>query len=64
MRHHYRLSTDEKKCKNCKHSGYVHGLANQYFKCKLMGISGSAATDIRLRNVCDLWEAEKEEGGK
>lgn len=52
--HNYRQSTDYKKCKNC-HYKETYKYHNKYYhKCKSMGISMSKATDIRLKNVCDL----------
>lgn len=42
------------RCQNCKNL-----FRNQkYYKCKLLGISGSSATDIRLSNVCQNFEIE------
>lgn len=51
--YHYRKSTDEKRCSNCSNhiGGGYHG--KQYHKCKLIGVSHSFATDIRVSAVCD-----------
>ena len=54
----YRKADSDKRCKNCKN--LISKLAicpseKNYYKCKLLGISSSSATDIRLSNVCDLF---------
>ena len=41
------------RCKNCKHL-FLHCI--KYYKCELLGISSSSATDIRLSNVCKNFE--------
>lgn len=51
----YRLSTGNERCKNCFYSFGKH-YAKRYYKCKLMGNSASPASDIRLRDVCNLWK--------
>lgn len=55
-RNHYRKADGNKKCGNCKSHirGEYHN--NIYHKCKRLGISNSHATDIRVNNVCDLYE--------
>lgn len=56
---HYRIELDNPNCcGNCKHHVIPGGTANVYHKCKKLGVTGSAATDIRLKKVCDFWEAE------
>ena len=44
------------RCQNCKHliiSRYaITPSERNYYKCELLGLSGSSATDIRLSNVC------------
>ena len=47
------------RCGDCRH--LVKTEANRtYYKCELIGISASEATDIRLKDVaCKRWEAEK-----
>lgn len=45
---------------NCKHCVFriTFNYHNKnYHKCKLIGISHSTATDIRLSNVCDKFNA-------
>lgn len=44
------------RCAMCKHilSNCVGN--SKYYKCELLGISSSSATDIRLSCVCDLFE--------
>lgn len=44
-------------CKNCKWL-VVRKFSKTYYKCGAMGVSNSASTDIRLKNVCDLFQAE------
>jgi hypothetical protein len=46
-------------CKNCKHFiQYDYG-RRRYFKCEMMGISSSSATDIRKSDkACRLYEEE------
>ena len=48
----YRKADSEKRCKYCKNL-FIRQEQNRYYKCILLGLSGSAATDIRLSNVCD-----------
>ena len=57
-RNGYRLGTKDQCCKLCKNrqSGQYHGKV--YHKCNLLGMSHSTATDIRLKNVCNLFEKE------
>jgi hypothetical protein len=57
QRHHYRKANGEQRCGNCRHR-----LSGAYHKCRLQGGSNSAASDIRLSNVCDEWNAT--EGGR
>jgi hypothetical protein len=56
MQRHYRESTDKKNksCKVCNHCVYVES-AKRYYKCKMISMSASQITDIRLKNVCDLF---------
>lgn len=54
----YRLGTSVECCKTCEHLLRVSGGSKTYNKCALIGDSRSTATDIRLRDVCDLWERE------
>lgn len=50
----YRLSENtESNCKNCNHCRRMEYHNKNYYKCILMGISHSTATDIKLKNVCD-----------
>ena len=32
--------------------------SRNFYKCALIGDSNAPTTDIRLRNVCDLWDME------
>lgn len=53
----YRLSKDTNKCKNCLYLTSGGGNVRGYYKCELIGVSNSSATDIRLKNVCDKWDS-------
>ena len=44
------------RCKNCIHRFIIHHHNKRYYKCELLGFSGSEATDIRLSNVCNNFE--------
>jgi len=46
-------------CKSCKHLkvNHYHGRRN-FYKCKLLSESASAATDIRLSYVCNMWNKD------
>ena len=47
-------------CKNCKYCVYTER-GRKYYKCRLMGVSASEATDIRLKDVaCGMWERKEE----
>lgn len=46
----------EKQCRICKHMRGFEYHKKNYYKCVLQGISQSEASDIRLGNVCDLFE--------
>lgn len=54
----YRKADDlsDIRCKNCKHRVIIHSSGKIYYKCRLIGISHSSATDIRLSNVCKNFE--------
>lgn len=42
-------------CEKCRNFlGFTNGKKN-FYKCNLMGLSHSAASDIRKSYVCDLW---------
>ena len=48
---------DEHKCGTCKHLICNRHNNRNYYKCELMGISASEATDIRLHDTaCKRWE--------
>lgn len=54
--HRYRISEDKNaRCKCCI-SLYVKIYHNKYYKCKHIGEEGSAITDIRVNNVCNLFQ--------
>lgn len=52
LENNYRKADCEKRCKHCKNL-FVRQNQNRYYKCLLLGLSGSSATDVRLSNVCD-----------
>jgi len=52
----YRHSESDKKCKNCSNLIKKRQNMKNYYKCALLGVSRSSATDIRLNNVCDHYE--------
>jgi len=57
----YRKSdSSEKRCATCQR---IYGIkfrsGRVVYKCRCIGISHSAASDIRLRSVCRHWEGEK-----
>lgn len=51
----------EHKCGDCIH--FVRYMANRtWFKCELLGITSSASTDIRVKDVaCMRWEERRED---
>lgn len=56
----YRKSENkEQRCKVCRFLACNEMRSTRrYYKCKLMGCSCSAATDIRVGHVCDKFERE------
>lgn len=40
-------------CKYCAHRITINHHNKRYFKCALIGVSQSEATDIRLKNTCN-----------
>lgn len=55
----YRKADSDKRCKNCKNCVAMTNGYKTFYKCNIMGISNSEATDIRLSNVCDYFKADK-----
>jgi hypothetical protein len=51
----YKKAWDKFNCGNCKHSIHYEYHDKWYWKCSLMGVSHSTATDIRKSYVCDKW---------
>ena len=48
---------DSHRCKDCKYLCIYYAGNSKYYKCNLMGISASEATDIRLKDpACTRWE--------
>ena len=52
---HYRESTGHSRCKNCLYLLKMEYHGKNYYKCELMGVSNSEATDIKLKMVCNKW---------
>lgn len=54
------------KCKECQHHIVLHSNNKKFHKCRMIGISNSSATDIRLKDyACKLFvKGEKEENEK
>jgi hypothetical protein len=50
---HYRKTNGDDKCKYCEYSRHLDHHDKYYWKCSLMGISSSEASDIRAGNICD-----------
>jgi len=50
----YRASSGERQCQNCKFARKRNYHNKNYYKCILLGTSYSTATDIRLKDVCNL----------
>lgn len=52
---------NDHRCQECQH--LVKSVANRtHYKCEMMGITASAATDIRLKDyACRLFVADREE---
>lgn len=51
----YRLSNDLKNCSNCRYSFRQGPGARAYRKCRLMGVSNCASTDVSRRCICNGW---------
>ena len=49
---------EQNRCKNCKHCQIWECRAGRYYKCELIGLSNSEATDVRANGTCNKWEAE------
>ena len=48
------------KCKDCKFFIRINGNNKYYYKCQIMGISSSSATDIRLKDYgCENYMKEE-----
>lgn len=55
----YRNSTDSRKCDNCLYCNVYRYHGKNYRKCQLIGVSHSAATDIKKSGFCNRWESMK-----
>ena len=51
--------TKEQRCKACLYC-MIHRHNRDYYKCKLIGMSASPATDIRVNHVCDRFTIAEE----
>lgn len=59
QRNGYKKSVSfEKQCRICRHLRTFEYHDKNYHKCGLQGVSHSEASDIRLGNVCNLFERE------
>jgi len=58
---YHRSKHPYRKCDNCHYCRVKNYHNKRYYKCSQLGISGSVATDIRLRSICDLWTPETPE---
>ena len=48
-------------CKDCKNLVCVYHNGKRYYKCLLIGLSPSKATDIHLKDIaCKKWERKEE----
>lgn len=53
---------DSHKCKDCNNLVRIGAGKRNIYKCQKIGIAGSAATDIRLKDPsCKLFEKRNEE---
>lgn len=55
----YRKSSGEQKCKVCQHSERHRDRSKFFWKCRIMGISSSEASDIRAGHVCNRFKREE-----
>ena len=59
---HYRKANvlkGEMYCKYCKHCLKMDYHNKIYYKCELIGVSNSEATDIRVKNTCDMFNKKE-----
>ena len=53
---------DEHKCGDCEHCVRVNAGHRTVYKCKVMGITSSTATDIRLKDIaCRAWKRREDD---
>lgn len=52
VRNHYRKADGSARCWNCEQYLKFNYHDKNYHKCRLIGVSNSEATDIRMNNVC------------
>lgn len=46
----------DERCKNCEHCIRISYHGKNYYKCELIGMSHSEATDIRLSYTCNQFK--------
>ena len=54
-RNKYRKATGPEKCKTCRYL-VIREFAKRYYKCIKMGLSRCESIDIRVNNVCNLYQ--------
>lgn len=59
LEHYRRSESNTVRCGTCLRHVVCEYHNKRYHKCEVLGLSHSSATDIALRNVCDLWEMDK-----
>jgi len=55
---YHKSPSKDMRCGTCRHLKTYHYHGKYYHKCKLIGESSSAATDIRLSYVCNMWNKD------
>ena len=53
---HYQESDNVESCKSCINLLKMECHNKNYYKCKLMGVSHSEASDIRLKMICHKYK--------
>jgi hypothetical protein len=54
----YRKAYNSDSCKTCNNL-VIKEYDKRYYKCRLIGDSNCAATDITLKSYCDKWEKKR-----
>ncbi|MEX0662091.1 MAG: hypothetical protein WEA58_04110 [Balneolaceae bacterium] len=50
--------TDPKRCEHCKHLRKMQLGHRNFYKCALIGVTHSRATDVRLKGVCNRFDMD------